>query len=112
MDEESKDKTAFTTPFGLYELEVMQFGLHSAPATFQRMINHTLRDCWQFARAYIDDIVIFSQSWEEHLTHLRKVFSCLQTAKLTINVSKCQFGRNKVQYLGHVIGGGTLRPDP
>ena len=90
----------------------MQFGLHSASATFQRMINHTLRDCWQFARAYIDDIVIFSQSWEEHLTHLQKVFSCLQTAKLTINVSKCQFGRNEVRYLGHVIGGGTVRPDP
>ena len=81
MDEESKDKTAFTTPFGLYEFEVMPFGLHSAPATFQRMINHTLRDCWQFARAYIDDIVIFSWSWEEHLTYLQKVFSCLQMAK-------------------------------
>ena len=112
VDEESKDKTAFTTPFGLYEFEVMPFGLHSAPATFQRMINHTLRDCWPFARAYIDDIVIFSRSWEEHLVHLQGVFTCLQTAKLTINVSKCQFGRNEVRYLGHVIGGGTVRPDP
>ena len=90
----------------------MPFGLHSAPATFQRMINHTLRDCWQFARAYIDDIVIFSWLWEEHLTHSQKVFSCLQTAKLTINISKCQFGRSEVRYLGHVIGGGKVRPDP
>ena len=112
MDEESKDKTAFTTPFALYELEVMPSGVHSAPETFQRIINHTVRDCWQSAWAYVDDIVIFSQSWEEHLTHLRKVFSCLQTAKLAINVSKCQFGRNGVQYMGHVIGGEAVRPDP
>ena len=84
----------------------MPFSLHSAPTTFRRMIYHTLRDCWQFATAYIDDIVIFSQSWEEHLTHLRKVFSCLQM----INVSMCQLGRNEVRYLGHVIGGGTVRP--
>ena len=119
MDEESKDKTAFTTPFGLYEFEVMPFGLHSAPATFQRMINHTLRDCYHFARAYLDDIMIFSRSWEEHLVHLWKVLTRLQTAKLTINVakltinvSKCQFGKEEVHYLGHVIGGGTVKPDP
>ena len=112
MDEGSKDKTAFTTPFGLYEFEVMPFGLHSAPATFQRMINHVLRDCWSFARAYIDDIVVFSSSWEEHLTHLHKVLNCLQVANLTIKMSKCQFGRIKVHYLGHVIGGGQVKPDP
>ena len=112
MDEESKDKTAFATPFGLYQFEVMPFSLHSAPATFQRMINHVLRDCWSFARAYIDDIVIFIRSWEEHLVHLREVFTCLKAARLTINVSKCQFGKNEVRYLGHVIGGGTVRPDP
>ena len=85
MDEGSRDKTAFTTPFGLYEFEVMPFGLHSAPTTFQRMINHMLRDCWSFARAYIDDIVVFSSSWEEHLTHIHKVLSCLQVANLAIN---------------------------
>ena len=112
MDQGSKDKTAFTTPFGLYEFEVMPFGLHSAPATFQRMINHVLRDCWSFARAYIDDIVVFSGSWEEHLTHLHKVLHCLEVANLTIKMSKCQFGRVEVHYLGHVIGGGEVRPDP
>ena len=62
MDEGSRDKTAFTTPFGLFEFEVMPFGLHSVPATFQRMINHVLQDCCNFARAYIDDIVVFSDS--------------------------------------------------
>ena len=112
MDQGSKDKTAFTTPFGLYEFEVMPFGLHNAPATFQRMINHVLRDCWSFARAYIDDIVVFSGSWEEHLTHLHKVLHCLQVANLTVKMSKCQFGRVEVHYLGHIIGGGEVRPDP
>ena len=112
MDEGSKDKTAFTTPFGLYKFEVMPFGLHSAPATFQRMINHVLRHCWSFARAYIDDIMVFSSSWEEHLTHLHKILNCLQEANLTIKMSKCQFGRIKVHYLGHVIGGGQVKPDP
>ena len=113
LDEGSRDKTAFTTPFGLYEFEVMPFGLHSAPATFQRMINHILQDCWSFARAYIDDdIVVFSSSWDEHLTHLHKVMNCLHVANLTINMSKCQFWRAKVHYLGRVIGGGQVTPDP
>ena len=112
MNEESREKTAFTTPFGLYEFEVMPFGLHSAPATFQRMINYALRNCQEFARAYIDDIVIFSGCWEEHLDHLRKVMTCLQEANLTIKMSKCQFGRSEVHYLGHVIGGGKVKPDP
>ena len=112
MDEGSKEKTAFTTPFGLYEFQVMPFGLHSAPATFQRMMNYVLRDCWSFARAYIDDIVIFSRSWQEHIGHLRQVFNCLQEAQLTVNLSKCQFGKSEVHYLGHVIGRGTVKPDP
>lgn len=76
----SREKTAFATPDGLYEFEVMPFGLHSAPATFQRMVNSVLRHCSQFAQAYIDDIVIFSQSCEEHLDHLEGVLGCLQDA--------------------------------
>ena len=84
----------------------MPFGLHSAQITFQRMINHVLRDCCTFAMVYIDDIVVFSDSWKD------KVLDCLCEANLTIKMSKCQFGRNVVNYLGHVIGGGQVRPDP
>jgi len=76
------------------------------------MINHVLRDCWSFSRAYLDDIVIFSRSWEEHLIHLQRVLHSLKAAQLTINISKCQFGRSEVHYLGHVIGEGAVKPDP
>jgi len=73
-------------PFGLFEFEVMPFGLHNAPATFQRLMNHILLD---FTRAYIDDIVIFSQSWEEHLGHLGEVFRRLAKAGLRVKLVKC-----------------------
>jgi len=111
MSAKSREKTAFITPFGLFEFTVMPFGLHNAPATFQRMVNHILRDCQSFAGAYIDDIIIFSRNWEEHLHHLQEVFTRLRQANLTVKLKKCQFGGHKVQYLGHIIGGGQIRPD-
>ena len=63
----SREITAFITPFGLYEFNVMPFGLHNAPATFQRLMNHVLHGWEKFAGVYLDDVVVFSQSWEEHL---------------------------------------------
>lgn len=111
MAPDSQEKTAFVTPFGLFEFEVMPFGLHNAPATFQRTMNHILRECQDIAGAYIDD-VIFSHSWGEHLGHLQQVFSQLQLASLTVKLKKCQFGKEKVHYLGHVIGGGEVQPEP
>lgn len=62
-------------------------------------------------RSYIDDIAVFSNSWEEHLGHLRQVFSRLQMAGLTVKLRKCLFGGDHVPYLGHTIGGGKLQPD-
>ena len=112
MEEKSREKTAFTTPFGLFEFNVMPFGLHNAPATFQRMMNEALQECQDFAKAYIDDVVIYSSTWEEHLDHLDRVFRCLQKAGLTLKRSKCQFGLSYVYYLGYLIGEGGIRPDP
>ena len=108
----SREKTAFATPFGLFEFEVMPFGLHNVPATFQWMMNHVLRDCQGYAQAYIDDVVIFSRDWEEHLGHLQQVFSRPQLAGLTVKMKKCHFGGKQVPYLGHIIGDGKLQPDP
>ena len=109
---ESKEMTAFTTPFGLFEFEVMPFGLHNAPATFQRLMNYILQGCEGFAGAYLDDVIIYSRSWDEHLDHLREVFQRLQEAGLTLKVAKCQFTKKEVHYLGHVVGGGVVNPDP
>ena len=112
MAPDSQEKTVFVTSFGLFEFTVMPFGLHNAPATFQRMMNHVLRECQDIAGAYIDDVVIFSHGWGEHLGHLREVFSQLQLAGLMVKLKKCQFGQEKVHYLGHVIGGGEVQPEP
>ena len=112
MAPESRDKTAFITPFGLFEFMVMPFGLHSAPATFQRTMNFILQECQSFSRAYIDDVAVFSGNWDDHISHLRTVFQQLQSAGLSVKLKKCQFGQSKVHYLGHRIGGGSIEPEP
>lgn len=112
MAKQSQEKTAFTTPYGLFEFCVMPFGLQNAPATFQRMMDDVLRDCQEFTRAYIDDVIVYSSTWEEHLEHLRQVFTCLRRANLSLKLKKCQFGLKQVEYLGHVIGGGVILPNP
>ena len=90
----------------------MPFGLHNAPATFQRNMNHVLRGCQKFAQAYLDDIAVYSHSWSKHLQHLQEVFKRLQQAGLTVKLKKCCFGQDHTCYLGHVIGGGEVQPDP
>jgi hypothetical protein len=112
MARDSKEKTAFTTPFGLFEFQVMPFGLHNAPATFQRMMNDVLRECFDFCQVYIDDVAVYSTTWEEHLEHLRRVFTCLRKANLNLKMAKCQFGRHQVEYLGYVVGDGKVLPNP
>jgi hypothetical protein len=107
----AQDSREFT-PFGLFEFLVMPFGLHTAPATFQRLMNAVLRECQKYSGAYLDDVVIFSDGWDDHLHHLEAVFNRIQQAGLTVKPAKCQFAFKEVSYLGHVIGGGTVRPDP
>lgn len=107
---EARELTAFKTPFGMYQFKVMPFGLQGAPATFQRLMNHVLRDVSEFSDAYLDDVVIFSQSWEEHMCHLQRVLQCIRAAGLTINPQKCAVAQREVEYLGYVIGFGTIKP--
>jgi len=107
---EAHELTAFKTPFGMYQFKVMPFGLQGAPATFQRLMNHVLRDVSKFSAAYLDDVVIFSQSWEEHMSHLQQVLQCIRDAGLTINPQKCAVAQKEVEYLGYVIGFGKIKP--
>ena len=111
VDTKSRHLTAFTTPFGLFQFKVMPFGLHGAPATFQRMMDRLLWDVPEFAAAYLDDLIIHSTTWEEHLRHVRMIFEKLRSAGLTIKPKKCQLGMTKCVYLGHVVGGGRVSPE-
>jgi hypothetical protein len=109
MDDESKEKTAFATPIGLYQFRMMPFGLKGAPATFQRLMDHVLRDL-DFSDAFFDDIDICSPDWDTHLRHLRAVFTCLHQAHLTAKPKKCHFAMPYCSFLGHIIGQGCVMP--
>ena len=114
MHPEDIDKTAFVTPFGLYEFLVMPFGLSYAPATFQRLMNYILHDyIGIFVNVYLDDIVIHSKgSFEEHIDHLRQVFQTLRRANLKIKLKKCFFCKANIEYLGHIVGQDGIQMDP
>ncbi|GFU17019.1 retrovirus-related Pol polyprotein from transposon 412 [Trichonephila clavipes] len=90
IDEADREKTSFITPEGLYEFKVMPFGLCNAPATFERMMDNLLRHFkWTMCLCYLDDIIVFSETFEDHLIRLRLVLKCLQEAGLKLNSKKC-----------------------
>ena len=106
--ETSRDKTTFVCPYGRFRYIRMPFGLKNAPALFQRAIEIVLEPCRTFATSYIDDLVIFSNNWGDHLEHLRAVFTELRRHNLTAKPKKCVFGKRYLEYLGHLIGSGRL----
>ena len=113
MDPKDKDKTAFITPFGLYQFKVLPFGLASAPATFERLMERVLSGLhWEICLVYLDDIIIFSRSFEEHLMRLRTVLSRLRDANLKLSPKKCKLFRREVHFLGHVVSSRGVETDP
>lgn len=110
---EDRDKTAFITPFGTFRYKVMPFGLRNAPSTFQRLIDR-FRGGVQDVKilAYLDDLIILSSSFDQHLQDLERVFSRLREFKLHLNRSKCNFMCPEVKYLGHIITSEGIKPDP
>jgi len=110
----SQEKTAFVTHEGLHEFRVMPFGLTNAPAAFQRLMQQVLmglnpEDGHPFVSVYIDDIIVFSSSLEEHLHHLKLVLQKLEEVNLKLKPTKCQFLRQQVEYLGCVVTPEGLR---
>ena len=86
------------------------FWLSGAPASFQRLMDRSLQGCEEFAAAYIDDFVIFSCKWKEHLVHLQTVLTRLQSAGLTVKLNKSKFAYTSCEYLGHIVGNGVIKP--
>ena len=108
MHPSSQDKTAFVVPQGLYEFRVMPFGLTNAPGVFQRLMQRVLSDLnppcgTEFVSVYLDDILIFSRSLEDHLRHLQVVIEKLVAVGLKLKPAKCHFARTELEYLGHTI---------
>jgi hypothetical protein len=111
--ESDRDKTAFISNHGLYEYVKMPFGLCNAPSTFQRCIELILRGLqWKTLLIYIDDIVIYSSNMEDHIRALDEVLVRLSKAGLKVKPSKCDFFKNEVLYLGHVISDKGVKPNP
>src|ERR1043165_5449033 len=113
MEEKDKKKTAFTCWLGLYQFEVMPFGLMNAPPTFQRMMNKLFREwLYEFVMVYIDDIIIYSKTFEEHMVHVEKVLQKLKEANLMLKLKKCKWCEQNIEFLGHIVGRDGLKPDP
>jgi hypothetical protein len=104
MKEGEEWKAAFRTRYGLYEYQVMPFGLTNAPATCQALLNNMLRTHLdRIVIVYLDDILIYSSSIEQHQRDVKTVLQCLQQAGLRLNPDKCEFHRTSVEFLGYVV---------
>ena len=113
IKKEDVEKTAFRCRYGHYEYLVLPFGLTNAPATFQGLMHAVLMPFLDdFVLVYLDDIMIYSQTWEEHLQQIAKVLDRLREHKLYAKISKCEFGRLKTEFLGHIVSNHGIGVDP
>ena len=111
LSEQSKPLTVFTTHSGKFQWNVLPFGIGIGVQTFSFVINKAIGHCSDFAANYLDDIIVFSRTAEDHMEHLEKIFEALQVADLKIKVSKCEFFKKHVSYLGFLIGETGIRCD-
>lgn len=113
MAEDSIKKTSIRTPLGSYEFLVMPFGLTNAPSTFQRFMESVLREhLLLYCMVYIDDIIIYSKTAEEHLQHIEAVLKTLMKHKISIKWQKCNYLKTKLDFLGHIVSASGIAPDP
>ena len=111
MEEEDIPKTAIVTPFGLFEFVRMPFGLKNSAQAFQRLMDGVFRGL-DFVFVYLDDILVGSSSMDQHLSHVRQVFTRLRDAGLAINRQKCVFASQEVTFLGHRVTAAGIFPLP
>ena len=111
MEKSSEKYTSFKTQYGLWEFSVLPFGLKTAPASFQRLMNHILKPHRNpFLIVYLDDILIFSNNPEDHINHLEYVFDIMEKNYLHLRIDKCLFARKELEYLGHIVGQNGIHP--
>ena len=109
LTDRAKQISAFVTPDGQYRYRRMAFGMVNSSATFQRLVNIVISGL-EGCQAYIDDLIIYSDTWEEHMIRIRALFKRLADANLTVNLAKSDFCKATVEYLGHEIGQGQVKP--
>lgn len=113
LDDEAKQKSAFVVPGGLFEFQVMPFGLCNAPSTFQRLMETVLAGLqWKIALIYLDDVIVFGSSVEEVVDRLQVIFTRLREAKLKLKPKKCHLFQREVLYLGHIVSERGVSTDP
>ena len=112
LTEGSRPKLAFVVPMGKFEFLRTPFGLSQVPAYFQLLINNVLQGCSKFTMGYLDDIIIFSKTEEEHLEHLEKIFKKLREYRLKMKREKCNFFKKHLQYLDHLVSKEEFEPLP
>lgn len=109
LSKHAQEISAFITPSGPYSYTVMPFGLRNAPTTFQRLMNCVVAGL-EGGTVYLDDVVVYSDTWFSHLRRIRALFDRLAEACLTVNLAKCEFARATVTYLDRVVGQGWVAP--
>lgn len=107
---QDREKTIFVTPKGLFQFAMMPFDFHGVALTFQCLVDARLGPCEGFSLTYFDDIIIFSKTWEDHLTNIKEVYQCLQQAGLKVNPMKSKLGFIQLEYLEYGVGKGCLQP--
>lgn len=113
MEEEDKPKTAFTSHMGLFQFQVLPFGISNAPSCYERLMELVLRGLrWEKCLCYLDDIIVFGSSFEQAVENLKIVFDKLRSANLTLKPSKCDLFQRKVSFLGHVVTAQGIQCDP
>ncbi|HRP36369.1 MAG TPA: reverse transcriptase domain-containing protein [Candidatus Dojkabacteria bacterium] len=113
VKETDKEKTGFLTTFGLFEWNRMPFGLTNAPATFQRYMDNLLNDLrWRICLVYMDDVIIYSENYEQHLKDIQTVFKRFASVGMKLKLSKCSFFMKELVYLGHKVSAEGIAPDP
>ena len=105
----AKEISASVTPDGLYQYKFILFGMENSLATNQRLVNNLMSNL-DVCKANIDDAIIFSEEWEQHLQTIRTFFNRLSEAKLTVNLAKCEFCNANLTFLGHIVGQGQVKP--